>query len=96
MSINVLLSNLIGVYADVVSNYRSQILASYDTDVVACQYLLNPTSSNWSCKDDLLLYKGLIYILEILYIEVLSEHHNVPLAGHCSTTRTLELVTWNY
>jgi hypothetical protein len=33
------------VHADVVSNHRSQILASYDTDVVARQHLPNPTSS---------------------------------------------------
>jgi hypothetical protein len=95
-SINALLSNLVGVHVDVVSNHRSQIIASYDTDVVACQHLPNPTFPNWSCKDGLLLYKGLIYVLEILCMEVLSEHHDAPLASHCGTARTLELVTWNY
>jgi hypothetical protein len=29
-------------------------------------------------------------------MEVLSEHHDACLAGHCGTARTLELVTQNY
>ena len=95
-SINALFSNLVGVHANVVSNYRSQILNSYDTDVVARQHLPNSTSPNWSHKDGLLLYKGLIYVPETLRMDMLREHHDAPLAGHCGIARTLELFTRNY
>ena len=95
-SINALFANLVGVHAVVVSNHRSRILASYDTDAVAQQHLPTPMSSNWSCKDGLLLYKGLIYVPKILRMDVLREHHDAPLAGHCGIARTLELITRNY
>ena len=77
------IANLIGVHAALVFNHRFQILASYDTDAVAQQHLSNPMSSNWSYKDGLLLYKGLIYVPETRCMDVLREHHDAPLAGHC-------------
>jgi len=80
------------MHAAVVSNHRSQILASYDTDAVACQHLPNRTSSNWSCKDGLLLYKALIYVPETLRMDMLCEHHDSPLTGHCGIAKTLELI----
>jgi hypothetical protein len=95
-STNALFANIVGVHAAVVSNHRSQILAAYDTDAVAQQHLPNPMSPNWSCKDGLLLYKGLIYVPETLRMDVLREHHDAPLAGHCGIARTLELITRNY
>ena len=95
-SINALFANLVGVHAAVVSNHRSQILASYYTDAIAQQHLSTPMSSNWSCKDGLLLYKGLIYVPETLRMDMLREHHDAPLAGHCGIARTLELITRNY
>ena len=89
-------ANLVGVHTAVISNHRSQILASYDTDAIAQQHLPTPMSSNWSCKDGLLLYKGLIYVPETLRMDMLREHHDAPLAGHCGIARTLELITRNY
>jgi len=53
-------------------------------------------SSNWSHKDSLLLYKGLIYVPETLHMDMLHKHHDAPLAGHCGIARTLELITRNY
>ena len=60
------------------------------------QHLLNSISSNWSCKDDLLLYKGLIYVPETLRTDGLHEHNDAPLADHCGIARTLESITRNY
>jgi len=59
-NLNALLCNLTGVHAGVaVESAWSQSLAVYPLDAVAQQHLPNP-SSPWSCKDGLLLYKGLV------------------------------------
>ena len=67
---------------------------------VAQQHLPNPSSSSpsWPCSSDgLLLYKGLIYVPEsTLRMDILRDHHDAPLAGHCGITRTIELITRNY
>ena len=67
---------------------------------VAQQHLPNPSSSSPSwpySSDGLLLYKGLIYVPEsTLRMDILRDHHDAPLAGHCGITRTIELITRNY
>ena len=93
---NALLCNLTGGLAGVaVESSRNQFLAAYPTDLVAQQHLPNP-SSPWSCKDGLLLYKGLIYVPEVSRMDVLQEHHDAALAGHSGISQTLELITRNY
>ena len=55
---------------------------------------LSTSSSSRSCKDGLLLYKGLSYVPESsLHTDVWQEHHDAPLAGH---SPELELITRNY
>jgi RNase H-like domain found in reverse transcriptase/Integrase zinc binding domain/Chromo (CHRromatin Organisation MOdifier) domain len=95
-NLNALLCNLTGGPAGVVpESSRNQFLAAYPSDVVALQHLPTP-SSPCSSEDGLLLHKGLIYVPESLHMSVMREHHDVPLAGHCGISRTLELATRNY
>ena len=77
---------------------RERIISSYSTDAVASQHTSDPQHP-WSCsKDGLLLHKGLVYIPESssLRMDILREHHDVPLAGHPGIARTIELITQNY
>src|SRR5436190_4718397 len=76
---------------------QEQIISLYPKDAVAQQHLPISSSPSWSCKDGLLLYKGLIYVLESsLPMDILQEHHDAPLTGHCSIARAIELITRNY
>jgi hypothetical protein len=70
---------LIGVHANIVSNHCSRSSASYDTRCCSLPTSANPTSSNWSYKDGLLLYKGSHLRSEILHQKCYLEHHDVPL-----------------
>src|SRR5205809_5832454 len=96
---NALFASLAGVHAVAAPEpgLWERIISLYPTDAVAQQHLPTSSSPSWSCKDGLLLYKGLIYIPESsLRMDILREHHDAPLAGHCGIARTLELVTRNY
>ena len=75
------------------ADMRERIISLYPTDAVASQHLANPVLP-WSCKDGLLLYKGLVYIPESprLRMDILQEHHDAPLARHYGAARTLELI----
>ena len=69
--INALLSNFIEVHADVVSNHRSQILISYNIDVIPHQYLPN-------------LYFSLCRANLTFCALVLCRKYNyAPFIGHC-------------
>ncbi|RZK33783.1 MAG: hypothetical protein EOO61_14690, partial [Hymenobacter sp.] len=47
-------------------------------------------------EDELLLYKGALYIPPVLQIMVLSSAHDSVMAGHNSTKKTLEYIRRNY
>jgi len=78
---------------------QERIISSYHTDAVASQHISDPQHP-WSCKDGLLLHKGLIYIPETpsssLRMDILREYHDAPLVGHPGIARTIELITRNY
>ena len=50
----------------------------------------------WKEVKRVLQYRGLSYIPEIIRSEVISCHHNDPLAGHCGIDKTRELVGRKY
>ena len=97
---NALLASFAGMHAVVApeQGLRERITSLYPTDAVAQQHLPESSSPSWSCMDGLLLYKGLIYVPEspTLRMDILREHHDAPLAGHCGIARTIELITRNY
>ena len=51
---------------------------------------------DWQNIEDVLHYQGLPYILEIIRTELISRHHDNPLAGHFSIEKTQELVARKY
>jgi len=59
------------------ADMQKWIISLYLTDAIANQYLTNPIPL-WSCKYELLLYKGLIYILHspYLHMNILWEYYN--------------------
>ena len=51
---------------------------------------------NWGDSDRILHHQGLPYIPEIIRTELISRHHNDPLAGHFGIEKTRELVARKY
>ena len=50
----------------------------------------------WEDVKGVLQYQGLPYVLEIIRSEVISRHHDDPLAGHFSIDKTRKLVSQKY
>ena len=46
--------------------------------------------------DSILHYRGLPYVLEIIWTELISKHHNNPLAGYFSIKKTYKLIAQKY
>ena len=55
-------------------------------------------SSEWSESDDLLLFRGCIYVPDLpdLRRRIVALHHDTAIAGHAGRWKTLELVSRNY
>ena len=53
---------------------------------------------DWKWEDDLLLYKGRVYVLpdEELRKEIVRRHHDLPVMGHPGQQKTAELVLRDY
>ena len=51
---------------------------------------------NWKDSNRILYHQGLLYILEIIKTELISRHHDDPLAGHFGIEKTQELVARKY
>ena len=50
----------------------------------------------WEDVEGVLQYQGLPYVPEIIRSEVISRHHDDPLAGHFGIDKTRELVERKY
>ena len=53
---------------------------------------------NFTIKDGLVLYKGLVYVPDNfdIKLKILQDHHDSPTAGHFGQAKTLELISRNY
>ena len=50
----------------------------------------------WKDIEGVLQYRGLPYIPEIIWLELISQHHDDPLAGHFGIDKTRELIARKY
>ena len=53
-------------------------------------------SEGWEDIEGVLQFQGLSYVPETIRSEVISYHHNDPIAGHFDIDKTEELVGWKY
>ena len=51
---------------------------------------------DWEDVEEVLQYRGLLYIPKIIRSKMISCHHNDPLAGHFGTDKTRELIGQKY
>ena len=55
-----------------------------------------PGQQSWKDIDGVLHHQGLPYVPEIIRTELISKHHNNPLAGHFGIKKTRELFSRKY
>ena len=55
-----------------------------------------PDNANWNNIDGVLHHQGLFYVLEIIKTELISRHHNNPLASYFGIKKTRELIAQKY
>ena len=53
-------------------------------------------NTDWQDVEGVLYHQGLPYVPEIIKMELISRHHDDPLAGHFGIEKTQELVTRKY
>ena len=53
-------------------------------------------SEGWDNIDGVLHHQGLPYVPEIIQTELISRHHNDPLAGYFGIKKTRELIAQKY
>ena len=51
---------------------------------------------DWEDVEGVLQYRGLPYVPEMIRLEVISRHHDDPLAGHFGIDKTRELIRRKY
>jgi Integrase zinc binding domain len=61
-------------------------------------HLKSVRAAEWSEHKGLLHFRGKIYVPDgaDLRGQIVSQHHDMRVAGHASRWKTLELVAWNY
>ena len=55
-----------------------------------------PGQQGWEDIDGVLHYQGLLYIPKLIRTELISRHHDDPLAGHFGIEKTREFFSWKY
>ncbi len=50
----------------------------------------------WEDIKQVLHYQGLLYVSKVIYSELISRHHNNPLASHFGIKKTRELIAKKY
>lgn len=53
---------------------------------------LKRLTKSWKSFDKVLYYQGLLYVLEIICLELISNHYNNPLAKHFGVKKTQKLI----
>ena len=85
-----------GPYRVSISAMRLRLLELQDNDEDAITLRAGGLPEGWEDVEGVLQYQGLLYVPEIIRSEVISRHHDDPLAGHFGIDKTRELVGRKY
>ena len=75
---------------------RLRLQELQDGDKHACKLRARQLAKDWQVINGVLHYQGLPYVPEIIRAELISRHHDDPLAGHFGIEKTRELVARKY
>ena len=85
-----------GLYQACIGGMRLRLVELQVEDGQAWKIKTEKLGRNWKNSDRILYHKSLPYIPEIIRTQLISRHHNDPLAGHFGIEKTQELVTRKY
>ena len=81
-----------GPYKASIRGMRLRLVELQAEDGQARKIRAEKLGRNWEDSDRIFYYQGLPYIPEIIKTELISRHHDDPLAGHFGIEKTQELV----
>ena len=75
---------------------RLRLLDLQDNNDQARKLQAADLPEEWEDIKGVLQYGGLFYISEIIWLELISQHHDNPLVGHFGIDKTQELIARKY
>ena len=75
---------------------RLRLQELQDGNEHACKLRAGQLTKDWQDLDDVLHHQSLPYVSKIIRVELISRHHNDPLADHFGIEKTHELVAQKY
>ena len=85
-----------GPYKASIGGMRLRLVELQAEDNQAEKIRAEKLGGNWEDSDEILHHQGLRYVPEILRTELISRHHDDPLASHFGIKKTQELVARKY
>ncbi len=73
-----------------------RLLELQDNDKEAMKLRSEGLSENWEDIKQVLHYQGLPYVPKVIRLELISRHHDNPLADHFGIEKTRELIARKY
>ncbi len=75
---------------------RRRLLELQDDDKKAMKLRSEGLAEGWEDIEQVLHYQGLLYVPKVIRSELISRHHDDPLAGHFGIEKTCKLIARKY
>ncbi len=85
-----------GPYIASIGGMRMRLPELQDDDKEAMNLSSEGLPEGWEDIEQVLHYQGLLYVPKVIRSELISRHHDDPLAGHFGIEKTRELIARNY
>ncbi len=85
-----------GLYTASIESMRMRLLKLQDDDKEVMKLRSEGLPEGWEDIEQVLHYQGLPYVSKVIRLELISKHHNDPLAGHFGIEKTRELIVRKY
>ncbi len=85
-----------GPYTTSIRGMKMRFPELQDDDKKAMKWRSEGLSEGWEDIEQVLQYQGLPYVPKVIRSELISRHHDDPLAGHFGRKKTRELIARKY
>ncbi len=85
-----------GPYTVSIGGMRMRLSELQDDDKKAMKLRSKGLPEGWEDIEQIFHYRGLPYLLKVIRSELISRHHNKPLAGHFGIEKTCMLIARKY
>ncbi len=85
-----------GPYTASIEDMRMRLPELQDDDKKAMKLRSERLSEGWEDIEQVLHYQGLPYLPKVIRSELISRHHDNPLAGHFGIEKTCDLIAIKY